>query len=169
MKPDGSLKPERVFVDISDDDFEKYRLENDDLVIARTGATVGKSFLFHGTDDFVFASYLIRYRFDKSKLFSSFLHYVLQSSSFWKFIGLSQSGGAQPNVNATKMSKFDFYLPPLPTQKNIVAKLDQKFADWESHKQELQNIQNQHELIKKHLNSLSSSILNDAFSGKLVN
>jgi len=99
---DGSLKPERVFVNISDDDFERYGLKNNDIVIARTGATVGKSFLFNGGKDFVFASYLIRFRFDKEKIFPNFLYYVLQSPSFWKYIGISQSGGAQPNVNATK-------------------------------------------------------------------
>jgi len=85
---DGSLKPERVYVDISNDDFQKYRLQNGDIVIARTGATVGKSFLFNGGDNFVFASYLIRFRFDNNKILPKFLHYILKSSSFWKFIGL---------------------------------------------------------------------------------
>jgi len=112
INPDGSLKPDRVFVQISDRDFQKYQLQNNDIVIARTGATVGKSFLFNRDDDFVFASYLIRYRFDVKKILPKFLQYVLRSPSFWNFIGLSQNISAQPNVNATKMSKFEFYLPP---------------------------------------------------------
>jgi type I restriction enzyme, S subunit len=121
---DGSLKPGRVFVQISDDDFKRYGLKNNDIVIARTGATVGKSFLFNGGDDFIFASYLIRYRFDTKKIIPMFLYYVLQSPSFWKHIGISKVVGAQPNVNATKMSKFEFGLPNIKTQKKIVKKLD---------------------------------------------
>jgi type I restriction enzyme, S subunit len=101
---DGSLKSERVYVQISNDDFQKYSLQTNDIVIARTGATVGKSFLFTENEVFAFASYLIRYRFDQSKILPKFVSYLLRSSSFWNFIGLKQTVGAQPNVNATKMS-----------------------------------------------------------------
>lgn len=134
INSDGSLKPDRVFVQISDKDFQKYQLQNNDIVIARTGATVGKSFLFNGGDDFVFASYLIRYRFDVKKILPKFLQYVLRSPSFWNFIGLSQNASAQPNVNATKMSKFEFNLPPIETQKKIVQKLDYILQQFEEKK-----------------------------------
>jgi len=134
---DGSLKPNRVFVNISDDDFERYELKNNDIVIARTGATVGKSFLFNCGNNFVFASYLIRYRFDTEKIIPKFLYFVLQSPSFWKYIGISQSVSAQPNVNATKMSKFNFYLPPLQIQKKIIQKLDDVLAKLEEKKKQI--------------------------------
>jgi hypothetical protein len=56
------LKDERVYVSISDKDIEKYKLLRGDIVIARSGATAGKSFLFDIDEEIVFASYLIRFR-----------------------------------------------------------------------------------------------------------
>lgn len=141
INSDGSLKQERVYVQISEDDFQKYSLQKNDLVIARTGATVGKSFLFKGSEDFVFASYLIRYRFDQKRVLPEFLQYVLRSPAFWNFIGINQSASAQPNVNATKMSKFEFSLPPLETQKKIVQKLDHILGQLEEKKKEILELQ----------------------------
>ena len=108
-------------------------------------------------------------RTNSNDLFPKYLFYYMQSDMANNQIIKPMRGGNYPAVSNKDVTATNIPIPPLETQKKIVAKLDQKFADWESHKQELQNIQNQHELIKKHLNSLSSSILNDAFSGKLVN
>jgi len=166
---DGSLKPNRVFVKISDDDFERHGLKNNDIVIARTGATVGKSFLFNEGDNFVFASYLIRYRCDTKKIFPNFLYYVLQSHSFWKYIGISQSASAQPNVNATKMGKFVFNLPPIDIQKKIVRKIKNAEEKFQSQKTQFKNINENYESRIKYINHIQSSILDSAFTGKLVN
>jgi hypothetical protein len=62
INKNGSLKDERVYVSISDKDIEKYKLLRGDIVIARSGATAGKSFLFDIDEEIVFASYLIRFR-----------------------------------------------------------------------------------------------------------
>src|SRR6266849_6746558 len=51
--------------DIAQEDIEKYRLSQGDLVFARTGATTGKSYLIRECPDAVFASYLIRVRASK--------------------------------------------------------------------------------------------------------
>ncbi len=166
---DGSLKPKRMFVDISDNDFKLYGLKNNDIVIARTGATVGKSFLFNEDRDFVFASYLIRYRFDTKKIFPNFLYYVLQSHSFWKYIGISQNVGAQPNVNATKMSNFIFNLPPIDIQKQIVKNIKNAEEKFKSQKTQFENIKENYESRIKYINHIQSSILDIAFSGKLIN
>ena len=99
-------------------------------------------------------------------LLPNYLLYFLQSK--YHEIRKMAEGGAQPNINQNKLKTLKFGLPPLETQKKIVKIIDQKFADWENHKQELENIQKRHESIKKHLSDLSSSILNDVFSGKLV-
>lgn len=169
INEDGSLKPDRVYVVINNNDFQKYRLQHNDIVIARTGATVGKSFLFTGTDDFVFASYLIRFRFDSDIVIPKFLLYVLKSNQYWNFIGINQSASAQPNVNATKMSNFEFLLPPMESQKKIVQILDEKFQDWNKYRQQIENIEQRHQNIRKSIDSISTAILNSAFSGKLVN
>ena len=101
------------------------------------------------------------------KIQPEYIYYFLKSLE--QKLSKSGTGSVFNSIGRDYLHDLSIPLPPLETQKKIVKILDQKFADWESHKQELQNIQNQHELIKKHLNSLSSSILNDAFSGKLVN
>ena len=82
---DGTLKPNRVFVDIDDKTFQRYRLEKGDILIARSGS-VGRSFLFDIDGDFVFASYLIRFRLDKEKILPRFLMYLLKSNLFFIFV-----------------------------------------------------------------------------------
>ena len=166
---DGSLKSTRVYVQISNDDFQRYSLQTNDIVIARTGATVGKSFLFTENEIFVFASYLIRYRFDQEKIWPKFVSYLLKSSSFWSFIGLKQTVGAQPNVNATKMSQFEFRLPPIPIQKEIIQNIKNAEEKFQSHKKQFENIKNNYESKIKYINHIQSSILDSAFLGKLIN
>jgi type I restriction enzyme S subunit len=161
INEDGSLKPNRVYVHISNNDFQRYNLKNNDVVIARTGATVGKSFLFKGNDDFVFASYLIRFRFDIQKIIPKFLLYVLKSPKYWNFIGINQSVSAQPNVNATKMSNFEFLLPSLETQKKIVQKLDHIFAQLEEKKKIILELQTSK---IKHIKILSDKTIGNIIS-----
>ncbi len=164
---DGRLKPNRVYVDIDDNNFQKCRLENNDIVIARTGATVGKSFLFQGDADFVFASYLIRFRFDFNRVIPRFLLYLLKSPKYWNFIGIVQNASAQPNVNATKMSNFEFFLPPLEIQKKIIQKLDYVLGQLEEKKKEILHRINKFDSEKIH-STYQNYLLNLAFSGKLT-
>lgn len=101
----------------------KYQLRSGDLVFARTGATVGKSFLITDVpDQAVFASYLIRLRAQKS-IIPEFLFYFFQSPDYWHQISDGQTG-MQPNVNGTKLAKMKISLPSLAEQKEIVKKLN---------------------------------------------
>ena len=66
------------FCSISDSDIETYRLSNNDLLFARTGGTVGKSYLVTNmTEDAVYAGYLIRSNYNK-KLCPQFLKYFME-------------------------------------------------------------------------------------------
>ncbi|MFA6608504.1 MAG: restriction endonuclease subunit S [Candidatus Paceibacterota bacterium] len=106
------------------DEPKKYQLKNGDIVFARTGATVGKSFLITNIKETaVFASYLIRIT-PKQDLTPEFLYYFFQSSDYWNQITEQAVGGAQPNVNGTKLAKLKISVPPLAEQKQIVKKLD---------------------------------------------
>jgi len=117
------------FVDVSDEELEKYRLHVDDLVFARSGATSGKSILIISPpSNSIFASYLIRVVPDINVVFPKFLELFFQSPIYWKQVGSNVSGAAQPNINGTKLSKFQVSLPPLNEQKRIVAKLDALFT-----------------------------------------
>jgi len=85
---------------IEEDDVVKYKLQPGDLVFARTGATVGRSYLIRsGEPDSVFESYLIRIRFG-SDVDPRYVACFFRSLSYWRQISESQAGIGQPNVLA---------------------------------------------------------------------
>jgi len=82
---------------------DKYLLKDNDILIARTGGTTGKSFCVSGApENSVFASYLIRLRL-KSDVEVDFINSFLNSYFFWSQIVKMKSGSAMPNVNAEKL------------------------------------------------------------------
>ncbi len=85
------------------DSEEKYLLKENDILIARTGGTTGKSFLVKDVpENAVFASYLIRLRL-KDGVDFEFINKFLNSYVFWSQIVEMKSGSAMPNVNAEKL------------------------------------------------------------------
>lgn len=140
---------------------EKYELSNNDIVFARTGATVGKSYLVRNLKEpAVFASYLIRLT-PKDGLTPEFLYYFFQSPNYWNQIGEQAAGGAQPNVNGTKLANLKLFLPPLSEQQKIVTKL-YKLSEKIRTLRELQISQ------LADLKRLEKSYLREAFNGELV-
>jgi len=85
---------------------KKYLLNENDILVARTGGTTGKSFLVNNPpDNAVFASYLIRLRL-KEQTSVEFINMFLNSYYFWSQIVELKSGSAQPNVNAEKLKEI---------------------------------------------------------------
>ena len=106
----------------------KYRLAKGDLLFARTGATVGKSFLITTEiPESIFASYLIRVRVAEA-VNPQFIAYYFQSAQYWQQISDNSAGIGQPNVNGSKLAKITFPLPPLPEQRRIVARIEELFS-----------------------------------------
>lgn len=90
---------------IVDDEIEKYILRPNDIVFARTGATVGKSFLIpSNVSNSVYASYLIRVRLTDG-IDPKYISYFFQSGDYWFQIRKNQAGIGQPNVNGSKLKK----------------------------------------------------------------
>ena len=142
-------------------DVEKYRLKKGDIVFARTGATVGKSYLITSVPgDAIYASYLIRLR-AKNIATSEFLYYFFQSDDYWRQISHEQVGMAQPNVNGSKLVKIKILLPLLAEQKRIVAHLD-------SLSEKIKKLQEYQRSTAFDLATLEQSILHKAFRGELV-
>ncbi len=102
---------------------EKYLLEKDDILFARTGATTGKSFLVEECPTAVFASYLIRLRVNKM-ISPQYLYAFFQSPNYWEQISENTIGSAQPNCNATKLASVMVPIPSLEEQHSIVAHLN---------------------------------------------
>ncbi len=106
----------------------KYALEAGDLLIARTGGTIGKTFLVADVPvKSVFASYLIRVQPARA-LFAPFLILFCGSDIYWDQLRKGSRGGGQPNVNGQTLGRMFVPLPPLAEQRRIVAKADALMA-----------------------------------------
>ncbi|MDP8201568.1 MAG: restriction endonuclease subunit S [Candidatus Tenebribacter burtonii] len=137
----------------NDIDLQKYKLEESDIVFARTGATTGKSYLLKNPPKTVFASYLIRLKLISKKNFSpEYVAYYFQTKLYWDKINKGISGSAQGGFNATKLGELIFPIPLLPEQKCIVAILDKAFSSIDKAKQNaLDNLKNAKELFESYL------------------
>jgi type I restriction enzyme S subunit len=141
---------------------QKYLLKKGDIVFARTGATVGKSFLItEDPENAIFASYLIRLRTKPEYISSNFLYYFFQSQLYWNQIIEQAIGGAQSNVNGTKLASIKLNLPDNATQEKIVKELDE-LSEKVTELKKLQESQ------LADLKSLEQAYLREAFSGELV-
>lgn len=147
---------------ILENDKKKYLLANGDLLFARTGATVGKSYFIENLKyESVFASYLIRLSFNTNLVYPKFIKYFFNSDEYWKQILDKQTGTGQPNVNGTKLSLLNINYPPLLSeQKQIVKKLDML----QEKTKKLEEIYNKKLQLAE---ELKQSILHKAFNGEL--
>jgi type I restriction enzyme S subunit len=149
------------FCQITDSQLEKFQLFTGDILFARTGATVGKSFLIREIKrKAVFASYLIRLTGVKN-VDVRFIKYFFESQEYWEQISNSAAGIGQPNVNATKLKEIGIPLPPHTEQQRIVTKLDSLFARIDKLKSGL-------ERFPKLLKDFRQSVLTQAVTGKLT-
>jgi type I restriction enzyme S subunit len=114
---------------IDEKDVSKYELIDNDILIARTGGTIGKSFHIRSIPvRSVFASYLIRV-IPSSKMNTEFLKLFIESPFYWKQLFEKATGTGQPNVNATSLKGLKLPLPPILEQQRIVAKVE-RLLDW---------------------------------------
>jgi len=149
------------FCKIDDKQKEKYLLAKGDLVFARTGATVGKSFLIKGDiPESVYASYLIRVRCNEG-INESYLSYFFRSPGYWNQITEFSSGIGQPNVNGTKLKKLILPIISNNEQEIIAEKIDTLLAQVDRTKARL-------EQIPKILKRFRQAVLAAAVNGKLL-
>lgn len=119
----GELKDEKVSPNIFD---EKYLLAEGDILFARSGATVGKTYL-HKQNEIpcIYAGYLIRLRPNELLVLPNYVYYYTKSNYYKSFICANQRVVAQPNINAKQYGDLDIPLPPLSLQRLFAQRIEQ--------------------------------------------
>lgn len=98
------------YCEITGDDYKKYQLRKDDILIARM-ADPGHGVMIEENHEAVFASYLIRYR-PIRKQYARFLQYWLRSNSYWSLVKARAEGTTRASLNAKVLSVFPLVIPP---------------------------------------------------------
>lgn len=112
------------FCEIPKEDIPGYELKPRDILFARTGGTVGKSFLVTGVPfEAVYAGYLIRTQYSL-ELNAQYMKYFMESPLYWEQLKTGTTATAQPNCNGVTLSKMFIPVPPRDEQERIVAKLN---------------------------------------------
>lgn len=98
---------------------DKYLVKKGDILLARTGASTGKSFLYHPKDGKLFyAGFLI-----KAHVLSSSDDYFIYSQTltdrYWKWVKTASMRSGQPGINANEYASYSFAVPSLPEQRKI--------------------------------------------------
>ena len=106
----------------------KYILHEGDLVFARTGATVGKSYLYEPSDGtLVYAGYLIRFHIDRAV--PKFIFYLTNRSYYWNWVSIMSVRSGQPGINMEEYKKLPIIIPSNHEQEKItsfLSKIDKK-------------------------------------------
>ena len=128
ISEDGSLR-ENTFRSLPFEAAADYLLEPGDLLLARSGATVGKSFMYQeswGTA--CYAGYLIRFRPDLTVVEPRFILYFVNSPAYWSWLSSIFIQATIQNVSAEKYANLLVPVPPLVEQRAIAAHLDRETA-----------------------------------------
>ena len=108
------------FCTVTPNELEGYQLHNRDIMIARTGGTIGKTYIVRNLNETaVFASYLIR-AIPVPHINEEYLKIFMESPFYWKQLKDFSSGTGQPNVNGNSLKNLLLPLPPLEEQERIV-------------------------------------------------
>ena len=153
------------YCQIEENDIDTYLLKVNDILFARTGGTVGKSFLVEEVPDkAIYAGYLIRTRYS-SLLNPRYMKSFMESQLYWEQLKNGTIATAQPNCNGKTLAKMLLPIPPTKEQDRIVEKLTQlsSFLDNYGLCQDRLNLLNKE--IKE---QFKKSILQEAIQGKLV-
>ena len=149
------------FTDYDNNKAQTYLLNDGDILFARTGATVGKSYLVEGLrDSAIYASYLIRVQ-TSSVILPAYIKFFFESGFYWEQISLNSVGIGQPNVNGTTLAALTIPIPPYREQLRIVEEAKKWLSVIDGLDVEIDDLQT-------YITQAKSKILDLAIHGKLV-
>jgi len=109
----------------------QYILNDNDILFARSGATVGKTYI-HKLDNTnyscFFAGYMIRFVVDETKISPDYVFAYTQLKTYSKWVSSIQRAAGQPNINSEEYKSLKIPIPPQEIQDKIVAKMDDAYA-----------------------------------------
>lgn len=145
---------------LSDDEFNRLRLEEDDILIIRTNGNpdyVGQCITFPGMDeDYAYASYLIRIRVDTDRVLPAYIREFLNSTrGRSEMSGWIRSSAGNYNLSVSSMEKFQIPLPPIEEQAEVVEKIESVEQVVEENRQSLGQ-----------LKSLKRGLMQDLLTGE---
>ena len=119
INDDGTLNNDVVSSSNLDDDIQ-YKLSYGDFLLARMGATVGKTYAYKSGNQ-IYAGYLIRYKLDLERILPEYLYSYTRLNEYWEWVKLNQSGAAQPGINAKKYGSLLIPVAPIEEQRAFAA------------------------------------------------
>ena len=160
MNDNGCLR-EETFRSLPLDLAKPYLLIDGDVLLARSGATVGKSFLYDGSwGSCCFAGYLIRARFNQDVFMPKFFYACCQSTFYWQYVSGTQIQSTIQNLNAEKYANLWLPCPPMEEQQAIAAYLDHETTRIDKL---LAHVQDEIKLLQE----LRAATITDAVTGKI--
>ena len=126
INENGNLR-EETFKSLPEDIARPYLLRDGDLLLARSGATVGKTFLYlKSWGRAAYAGYLIRARVEHEYMLPAFCSYFCRSSNYWDWLKSSFIQATIQNVSAERYANMVVPRPPIDEQQAIMAFLDRE-------------------------------------------
>ena len=121
---------------------DNYRLSDGDVLFARTGASVGKTYLYKKSDGLVyFAGFLIRAKI-KESVSAGFIFQNTLTRSYERYIAITSQRSGQPGVNAQEYAEYQLMLPELFEQEKIAKLLEALDTLITLHQRKLEKLQN---------------------------
>ena len=121
INEDGTLNADKVSADMYNN---TYLLKENDFLIARSGNTVGKTYLYKKSDGpAIFAGYLIKFVIDEEKIDPKYLLLYTKSSIYKDWIKNNMRISAQPNINSQQYLQSPIIVPSKKVQREIVNKV----------------------------------------------
>jgi type I restriction enzyme, S subunit len=140
VKEDGSLYDE-TFRSLPEEIAEQYLLEEGDILLARSGATVGKSFQYNKSwGKAAYAGYLIRFRTDSTLIDATFAYLFCKTTIYWANINSTLIQATIQNFSADKYANIIIPLPPIDLQRKIVKAIKVKLSKIDQMEQKTKNI-----------------------------
>ena len=128
--------------DICLDGMTRYLLSNGDIVFARTGASVGKTYIYKENDGIVyFAGFLIRAKVTQEND-AEFVFQNTLTSNYEKYIRITSQRSGQPGVNAQEYGEYEFLAPSKEEQAKIGKYLRELDDLITLHQRKLERLQN---------------------------